>query len=112
VGIGRSALEMAVASADERRQLDRPIAQQQAIEFTLADMAMKVDAARLLARRAAWLHDQGVCNTKGAAIAKCFAGDKVMQVTMDAAQVLGGYGCMKDCPLEIYMRDAKLHQIY
>jgi alkylation response protein AidB-like acyl-CoA dehydrogenase len=112
VGIARSALEAAVAYAKERKQFGKPIAQQQAIQFMLADMAIKVEAARLLVWRAAWLHDQGVRNSKESAIAKCFAGDTAMQVTVDAVQVLGGYGYMKDYPLEKYMRDAKLHQIY
>jgi len=112
VGIARAALEVAVAYAKERKQFGKPIAQQQAIQFMLADMAMKVEAARLLVWRAAYLHDQGLRNTKESAIAKCFAGDMVMQVTTDAVQVLGGYGYMKDYPTEKYMRDAKLHQIY
>ncbi len=106
------ALEAAVAYAKERKQFGKPLAQQQAIQFMLADMAMKVEAARLLTWRAAYLHDQGVRNTKESAIAKCFAGDIAMQVTTDAVQVLGGYGYMKDYPTEKYMRDAKLHQIY
>ena len=112
VGIARAALEAAVAYAKERKQFGKPIAQQQAIQFILAEMAMKVDAARLLVWRAASLHDQGVRNTKESAIAKCFAGDTAMQVSTDAVQVLGGYGYMKDYPVEKYMRDAKLHQIY
>jgi alkylation response protein AidB-like acyl-CoA dehydrogenase len=101
-----------VAYAKERKQFGKPIAQQQAIQFMLADMAMKVEAARLLVWRAAYLHDQGVHNTGESAISKCFAGDIAMQVTTDAVQVLGGYGYMKDYPTEKYMRDAKLHQIY
>ena len=112
VGIARAALEVAVAYAKERKQFGKPIAQQQAIQFMLADMAMKLEAARLLVWRAAYLHDQGLRNTKESAIAKCFAGDMAMQVTTDAVQVLGGYGYMKDYPTEKYMRDAKLHQIY
>jgi acyl-CoA dehydrogenase len=112
VGIARAALEVAVAYAKERKQFGKLIAQQQGIRFMLADMAMKVDAARLLCWRAAYLHDQGLRNTKESAIAKCFAADIAMQVTTDAVQVLGGYGYMKDYPTEKYMRDAKLHQIY
>ena len=112
VGIARAALEAAVAYAKERKQFGKPLAQQQAIQFMLADMAMKVEAARLLVWRAACLHDQGLRNTKESAIAKCFAGDTAMQVSTDAVQVLGGYGYMKDYPVEKYMRDAKLHQIY
>jgi len=112
VGIARAAMEAAVAYAKERKQFGKPIAQQQAIQFMLADMAMKVDAARLLVWHAAWLHDQGMRNSKESAIAKCYAGDTAMQVTTDAVQVLGGYGYMKDYPVEKYMRDAKLNQIY
>jgi acyl-CoA dehydrogenase len=112
VGIARAALEAAVAYAKERKQFGKPIAKQQAIQFMLADMAMKVDTARLLCWRAAYLHDQGLRNTKESAMAKCFAADIAMQVTTDAVQVFGGYGYMKDYPTEKYMRDAKLHQIY
>ena len=112
VGIARAALEAAVAYAKQRVQFGKPIAELQAIQFMLAEMAMKVEAARLLVWQAAYLHDQGCRNTKESAIAKCFAGDTAMQVSMDAVQVLGGYGYMKDYPVEKYMRDAKLHQIY
>lgn len=112
VGIGRASLEAAVKYAKERTQFGKPIAQLQGIQFMLADMAMRVEAARLLVWQAASLHDQGQRNTKESAIAKCFAGDTAMQVAMDAVQVLGGYGYMKDYPVEKYMRDAKLHQIY
>jgi acyl-CoA dehydrogenase len=112
VGIARAAFEVAVAYAKERRQFGRPIAEQEAIQFMLADMATKVEAARLLCWHAAWLHDHGQRNTKESAIGKCFAGDIAMQVTCDAIQVLGGYGYMKDYPVERYMRDAKLHQIF
>ncbi len=112
VGIARASLETAVAYAKERAQFGKPIAALQGIQFMLADMAMKVEAARLLVWQAAYLHDQGSRNTKESAIAKCFAGDTAMQVATDAVQVLGGYGYMKDYPVEKYMRDAKLHQIY
>lgn len=112
VGIARASLETAVTYAKERVQFGKPIAALQGIQFMLADMAMKVEAARLLVWQAAYLHDQGSRNTKESAIAKCFAGDTAMQVATDAVQVLGGYGYMKDYPVEKYMRDAKLHQIY
>jgi acyl-CoA dehydrogenase len=112
VGIARAALETAVTYAKERKQFGKPIGQLEGIQFMLADMAMKVQAARLLVWQAAYLHDQGERNTKESAIAKCFAGDAAMQVATDAVQVLGGYGYMKDYPVEKYMRDAKLHQIY
>jgi len=112
VGIARAAMDAAATYAKERIQFGRPIAELQGIQFMLADMAMKVDAARLLCWKAAWLRDNGKRNTKESAIAKCFAGDIAMQVTTDAVQILGGYGYMKDYPVEKYMRDAKLHQIY
>jgi acyl-CoA dehydrogenase len=112
VGIARAALEAAVAYSKERKQFGKTIAENQAIQFMLADMATKVEAARLLIWQAAQLHDQGLRNTKESAMAKCFAGDTAMQVTTDAVQIFGGYGYMKDYPMEKYMRDAKLHQIY
>ena len=112
VGIARAALESAVKYAKERTQFGKPIAQLQGIQFMLADMAMKLEAARLLVWQAACLHDAGQRNTKESAIAKCFAADAAMMVALDAVQVLGGYGYMKDYPVEKYMRDAKLHQIY
>jgi alkylation response protein AidB-like acyl-CoA dehydrogenase len=112
VGIARVAMEAAIAYAKERVQFGKPIATFQAIQFMLADMAQKVEAARLLCRYAAWLGDQGLRNSKESAIAKCFAADTAMQVTTDAVQVLGGYGYMKEYPTEKLMRDAKLHQIY
>jgi acyl-CoA dehydrogenase len=112
VGIARAAMEAGIAYAKERVQFGAPIAERQAIQFMLADMAQRVDAARLLCWRAAWLSDRGERNTKEAAIAKCFASDTAMSVTTDAVQVLGGYGYMKEYGVEKYMRDAKLHQIY
>ena len=112
VGIARAAMEAATEYAKERIQFGKPIAKHQAIQFMLADMAMKVDAGRLLCWHAAWLKDNGKPNTKESAIAKCYTGDIAMEVTTDAVQILGGYGYMKDYPVEKYMRDAKLHQIY
>ncbi len=112
VGIARAALEVATRYAKERVQFGRPIAEHQAIQFMLAEMATKVNAARHLCWHAAWLKDNGQRNTKESAMAKCYAGDMAMEVTTDAVQILGGYGYMKDYPVEKYMRDAKLHQIY
>ncbi|MGW8265522.1 MAG: acyl-CoA dehydrogenase family protein [Longimicrobiales bacterium] len=112
VGIARAAMEAATRYAKERVQFGQPIARQQAIQFMLANMAMKVDAGRLLCWKAAWLRDRGRRNTRESAMAKCFTGDMAMEVTTDAVQILGGYGYMKDYPVEKYMRDAKLHQIY
>jgi alkylation response protein AidB-like acyl-CoA dehydrogenase len=112
VGIARAALEAAIAYSKERVQFGKPIATQQALQFMLADMATRLNAARLLCWHAAWLHDHGHRNTMESAMAKCFAGDVAMQVTTDAVQILGGYGYMKEYHVERYMRDAKLHQIF
>ncbi len=112
VGIARAALEVATQYAKERVQFGKPLAGHQAIQFKLADMAMKVNAGRLLCWHAAWLRDNGQRNTMESAMAKCFSGDMAMEVTTEAVQILGGYGYMKDYPVEKYMRDAKLHQIY
>lgn len=112
VGIARAALEAAISYSKDRVQFGKPIAAQQAVQFMLADMAKKIAAARLLCWHAAWLKDQGIRNTMESAMAKCFAGDTVMEVTTDAVQIFGGYGYMKEYPVEKYMRDAKLHQIY
>lgn len=112
VGIARAALEAAVAFAKERKQFGKAIAEQEAIQFMLADMATKIEAARLLCWQAAWLHDHRQRNSKESAMGKCYAGDIAMEVTCDAVQILGGYGYMKDYPVEMYMRDAKLHQIF
>jgi acyl-CoA dehydrogenase len=112
VGIARAALEAATKYAKERIQFGKPIAAHQAIQFMLADMAMKVNAGRFLCWHAAWLRDNGHRNTTESAMAKCYTGDMAMEVTTNAVQILGGYGYMKDYPVEKYMRDAKLHQIY
>jgi acyl-CoA dehydrogenase len=112
VGVARAALEAAIAYSKERVQFGQPIASQQAIQFLLADMAMKVSAARWLCWHAAWLWDQGQRNTKESAYAKCYASDVAMEVTTNAVQILGGYGYMKEYPTEKLMRDAKLFQIY
>jgi acyl-CoA dehydrogenase len=112
VGVARAALEYATAYAKERRQFGAPIINNQGVSFMLADMAMKVEAARLLAWQAAWNADQGAKATGLSAMAKCFAADAAMAVTTDAVQIFGGYGYMKDYPVEKLMRDAKLLQIY
>ena len=78
----------------------------------IADMAMKVEGARLLVHRACWMKDQGMDFSREAAIAKCNASDVAMRVTTDAVQVMGGYGYIKEYPVEKYMRDAKIMQIY
>ncbi len=112
VGLARAALEAAIKYAKERVQFQQPIANFQAIQFMLADMAIKIETARLMCWKAAWMSDHGMRNTYESAIAKCYATDIAMEVTTDAVQIFGGYGYMKDYPVEKYMRDAKLMQIY
>jgi len=112
VGIARSAMELATQYAKKRIQFEVPIAQHQAIQFLLADMSKDIEAARLLVYKAAWLADQGVKNSKEAAMAKAFASDVAMRVTTDAVQIYGGMGYTKWHPVEKLMRDAKAIQIY
>jgi alkylation response protein AidB-like acyl-CoA dehydrogenase len=113
VGIAQAALDAATAYARERRQFDRPIADFQGIQFMLADMAMQTHAARLLVHHAAALVDRGVTGTAlESSMAKCFAADAAMRVTTDAVQVFGGYGYTREYPVERFMRDAKITQIY
>lgn len=112
VGLARAAMEAAIKYAKERVTFGTPIGNHQAIQLMLADMAKDIEAARLLTWQCAWLIDQGHAATKESSFAKCFAADVAMRVTTDAVQVFGGYGYMKDLPLEKYMRDAKLMQIY
>jgi acyl-CoA dehydrogenase len=112
VGLARAAMDAAVQYAKERITFGTPIGHHQAIQLLLADMAKDVEAARLLTWQCAWLIDQGHRATKESSLAKCVATDIAMRVTTDAVQVFGGYGYMKDLPLEKYMRDAKLMQIY
>jgi alkylation response protein AidB-like acyl-CoA dehydrogenase len=113
VGIAQAALDAATGYAKERRQFDRPIADFQGIQFMLADMAMQVHASRLLVHHAAALVDRGVNGTAlESSMAKCFAADAAMRVTTDAVQVFGGYGYTREFPVERFMRDAKITQIY
>lgn len=112
VGLARTAMELALQYAKQRIQFDVPIAQHQAVQFMLADMAKDIEAARLLVWKAAWLADQGMPNSKEAAMAKAFASDVAMKVTTDAVQVYGGMGYTKWHPVEKLMRDAKVIQIY
>ena len=112
VGIARTAMELSVDYAKKRVQFGVPIARHQAIQFMLADMAKDLEAARLLVWKAAWLADQGIRNSKEAAIAKAFAADMAMRVTTDAVQVYGGTGYTRWHPVEKLMRDAKVIQIY
>ncbi len=112
VGIGRAAFEFAADYAKERVQFGVPIAMHQAIQFMIADMATKVEAARLLTWKSAALLDQGQRNTLASSHAKRFAADTAMEVTVDAVQVYGGYGFIKEYPVEKLMRDAKIMQLY
>jgi alkylation response protein AidB-like acyl-CoA dehydrogenase len=113
VGISQGALDLAVSYATQRIQFKRPIAENQGIQFMLADMATKVEAARLLVYNAAEMIDRGEPNFgKYSAMAKLYASDIAMEVTGDAVQILGGYGYMKEYPAERMMRDAKITQIY
>lgn len=112
VGIAQGALDASVKYAKERKQFGKPIGVNQGIGFKLADMATKVEAARLLTYQAAWRESEGLPYGKESAMSKLFAGDIAMEVTTDAVQVFGGYGYTKDYPVERYMRDAKITQIY
>ncbi|MBI1748967.1 MAG: acyl-CoA dehydrogenase family protein [Acidobacteria bacterium] len=112
VGVARRAMEHAVDYAKVRTTFGVPIGSHQAIAFKLADMGMKVAAARHLVWHAAWLYDQGRRNTREASFAKCFAADTCMEVTTEAVQVFGGYGYVREYPVEKLMRDAKVFQIY
>ncbi|MCK1985094.1 MULTISPECIES: acyl-CoA dehydrogenase [Peribacillus] len=112
VGIAQGALDAAVDYAKERVQFGKPISAQQGIGFKLADMATGVEASRLLTYQAAWLESAGLPYGKESAMSKLFAGDTAMKVTTEAVQVFGGYGYTKDYPVERYMRDAKITQIY
>jgi alkylation response protein AidB-like acyl-CoA dehydrogenase len=112
LGIAQAALDHAVKYSKERIQFGKPISSNQAIAFMLADMATKVDAARLLTYRAAYTKDKGLPYSKEAAMAKMFASDSAMDVTTDAVQIFGGYGLMREYPVERLMRDAKITQIY
>ncbi len=114
VGVAQAAYELAIDYAKERVQFGMPIAMNQGVSFLVADMATEIEAARLLCWQAAWMIDQGHGRkaTKYSSFAKRFAADTAMKVTTDAVQVFGGYGYMKEYPVEKLMRDAKLFQIY
>jgi alkylation response protein AidB-like acyl-CoA dehydrogenase len=112
VGIARAAYETARDYALERRQFGKRIAEFQAIQFKLADMATEIDAARLLTHRAAWLKQQGLPHKEEGAKAKLFASETARRQTAEAIQILGGYGYTKEFPVERYYRDAKITEIY
>src|SRR5205809_3357180 len=112
VGVARAAFEYAAQYSKERVQFGMPIAMNQGVNFLIADMATKIEAARLLSWQAAWMIDNGLRATLQSSYAKRFAADTCMEVTTDAVQIFGGYGYMKEYPVEKLMRDAKLFQIY
>jgi len=112
VGLAQGALDDACRYLRERHQFGRPLAQFQGLQFMVADMATRIEAARLLTYRAALAHSAREPVTKAASIAKLFATDMAMEVTIDALQLLGGYGFLEDYPMSRRMRDAKACQIY
>ncbi len=112
LGIAAGAYELALAYAKERKAFGKPIADHQAIAFKLADMATQIEAARLLVYKAAWMKDQGLPYTLEGSMAKLFASKVAMDVTVEAVQIHGGYGFVKEYHVERLMRDAKITQIY
>ena len=112
LGIASGALELATEYAKERQAFGKPIAKHQAIAFKLADMATEIECARALCLKAAWLKDQKLNFDKEGAMAKLFASKVAMETTVEAVQVHGGYGFVKEYHVERLMRDAKITQIY
>jgi butyryl-CoA dehydrogenase len=112
IGIARASLEDSLAYAKERKQFGQPIAEFQAIQWMLADMATEIDAARLLAYRAAWLKDRKARHSKESAMAKLYASEAAMRAGVKGIQIHGGYGYIKEYPAERHFRDAKITEIY
>ena len=112
VGVSRAAYEIALSYARERKQYGRPIIENQAISFMLADMAIEIEAARLLTWKAAWLIDQGMDSTKASSMCKVFSTEMAERVCSRAIQILGAHGYTRDWPVEKYYRDAKAMAIY
>jgi butyryl-CoA dehydrogenase len=112
IGIARAAFEKAVAYSKERKAFGTPIAEKQAIQFMLADMATELDAARLLVQRAAYLKDQKQRNTRESAMAKLYASEMATRVTHKALQIHGGLGYTRECDAERHYRDARITEIY
>jgi acyl-CoA dehydrogenase len=112
IGIAQGAFEQALAYSKERQAFGHPIAKFQAIQFMLADMATEIDAARMLARHAAWKHDNGVRFSLDASIAKLFASETATRVTHKAIQIHGGNGYSREYPVERMYRDARITEIY
>jgi alkylation response protein AidB-like acyl-CoA dehydrogenase len=112
LGIAAGAYELAVAYSQQRTTFGKPISQHQAIAFKLADMATEIEAARLMVYRAAWMKDNGMEYTSASAMAKLYASEVAMRHTVEAVQIHGGYGFVKEYHVERLMRDAKITQIY
>lgn len=112
VGLARAAYDYALKYSKEREQFGKPILANQAVTFMLADMAIKIETARMLVWKTCWELDNNLPFAKTSAMSKIYTSDIAMEVTIDAVQILGGYGYMKDYPMEKYMRDAKVLQIY
>jgi alkylation response protein AidB-like acyl-CoA dehydrogenase len=112
LGIAAGAFELSVQYAKERKAFGKTIADLQAIQFKLADMATEIEAARLLCYRAAWLKDNGLPYAQASSMAKLFASETAMRTTVEAVQIHGGYGFVKEYHVERMMRDAKITQIY
>jgi len=112
IGIARASLEGALAYAKERKQFGQPIANFQAIQWMLADMATEIDASRLLAYRAAWLKDRNARHSKESSMAKLYASETAMRASVKGIQIHGGYGYIKEYPAERHFRDAKITEIY
>jgi alkylation response protein AidB-like acyl-CoA dehydrogenase len=112
LGIASGAYELALAYSKERKAFGKPIADHQAIQFKLADMATEIEAARMLCLKAAWLKDQGQSFARASSMAKLFASEVAMKTTVEAVQIHGGYGFVKEYHVERLMRDAKITQIY
>ena len=112
IGIARASLEDALAYAKERKQFGQPIANFQAIQWMLADMATEIDAARLLTYRAAWRKDRNLRYTKESSMAKLYASEAAMRASVKGIQIHGGYGYIREYPAERHFRDAKITEIY
>jgi butyryl-CoA dehydrogenase len=112
LGIGEGALDFTKNYIKERKQFDKPLAAQQGVQFMVAEMATKLDAAQLLVYRAAWLKSNNLPHNKEASMAKFFASDTSMEVTTNCVQLMGGYGYCREFPVERMMRDCKITQIY
>jgi len=111
LGIAQASFDAALAYARERRQFGQPISKFQAIQFKLADMATSIEMARMAVYRAAWLKDQGRATTRESSMAKLYASETAVKAALEAIQIFGGYGYMKEYPVERYLRDAKLMEI-